>query len=108
MILRAIENGVPEERLARALNVNVGNIRHKRVLLDGICPEAIALLRDKHVPINTFGELKKLKPVRQIEAAESMVTMNRYSRSEEHTSELQSLMRISYAVFFLKKTKKTI
>src|SRR3546814_8480090 len=27
------------------------------------------------------------------------------SRSEEHTSELQSLMRISYAVFCLKKTK---
>src|SRR3546814_8164386 len=29
-------------------------------------------------------------------------------RSEEHTSELQSLMRISYAVFCLKKTKKNI
>src|SRR3546814_7645059 len=28
-------------------------------------------------------------------------------RSEEHTSELQSLMRISYAVFWLKKKKKT-
>src|SRR3546814_6107287 len=30
-----------------------------------------------------------------------------YVRSEEHTSELQSLMRISYAVFCLKKKKKT-
>src|SRR3546814_2146945 len=30
----------------------------------------------------------------------------RVSRSEEHTSELQSLMRISYAVFCLKKKKK--
>src|SRR3546814_7507418 len=29
-------------------------------------------------------------------------------RSEEHTSELQSLMRISYAVFCLKKKKKLI
>src|SRR3546814_6274431 len=29
----------------------------------------------------------------------------RYMRSEEHTSELQSLMRISYAVFCLKKNK---
>src|SRR3546814_9311323 len=28
-----------------------------------------------------------------------------FGRSEEHTSELQSLMRISYAVFCLKKTK---
>src|SRR3546814_2889455 len=32
----------------------------------------------------------------------------RKKRSEEHTSELQSLMRISYAVFCLKKTKKNI
>src|SRR3546814_2466580 len=30
-----------------------------------------------------------------------------HRRSEEHTSELQSLMRISYAVFCLKKKKKT-
>src|SRR3546814_1336687 len=30
-----------------------------------------------------------------------------FLRSEEHTSELQSLMRISYAVFCLKKKKKT-
>src|SRR3546814_7340334 len=29
-----------------------------------------------------------------------------HARSEEHTSELQSLMRISYAVFCLKKKKK--
>src|SRR3546814_6797551 len=32
-------------------------------------------------------------------------TLNSLSRSEEHTSELQSLMRISYAVFCLKKKK---
>src|SRR3546814_9912194 len=31
---------------------------------------------------------------------------HRHARSEEHTSELQSLMRISYAVFCLKKKKK--
>src|SRR3546814_2652252 len=33
--------------------------------------------------------------------------VERAVRSEEHTSELQSLMRISYAVFCLKKKKKT-
>src|SRR3546814_3521071 len=33
---------------------------------------------------------------------------SRIPRSEEHTSELQSLMRNSYAVFFLKKTKSTL
>src|SRR3546814_939123 len=32
---------------------------------------------------------------------------HRQARSEEHTSELQSLMRISYAVFCLKKKKHT-
>src|SRR3546814_1390969 len=37
----------------------------------------------------------------------STVTHDR-CRSEEHTSELQSLMRISYAVFCLKKKKQTI
>src|SRR3546814_8171294 len=34
--------------------------------------------------------------------------INVVDRSEEHTSELQSLMRISYAVFCLKKKKKTL
>src|SRR3546814_5396823 len=33
---------------------------------------------------------------------------HRFLRSEEHTSELQSLMRISYAVFCLKKKNKQI
>src|SRR3546814_8578653 len=36
----------------------------------------------------------------------SAISVNAASRSEEHTSELQSLMRISYAVFCLKKKKK--
>src|SRR3546814_7424335 len=35
------------------------------------------------------------------------IGIERVQRSEEHTSELQSLMRISYAVFCLKKNKKT-
>src|SRR3546814_4071125 len=34
--------------------------------------------------------------------------LRQHKRSEEHTSELQSLMRISYAVFCLKKKKKNI
>src|SRR3546814_10901302 len=37
----------------------------------------------------------------------SLLSADRAARSEEHTSELQSLMRISYAVFCLKK-KKTL
>lgn len=79
MILKAIEDGVPQERIARALNVNVDYIRRKRALLDGICPEVVEMLEDKHVPVNTFAELKKMRPVRQIEAAQLMVAMNKYS-----------------------------
>src|SRR3546814_9163140 len=43
------------------------------------------------------------------EVLQAGVTVTSYgarARSEEHTSELQSLMRISYAVFCLKKKKK--
>src|SRR3546814_3195713 len=36
-----------------------------------------------------------------------LTTRQTFQRSEEHTSELQSLMRISYAVFCLKKKKHT-
>src|SRR3546814_5936421 len=38
--------------------------------------------------------------------AAAVPTIVTFERSEEHTSELQSLMRISYAVFCLKKNKK--
>src|SRR3546814_5338486 len=38
--------------------------------------------------------------------AEHRVWMSHGDRSEEHTAELQSLMRISYAVFCLKKNKR--
>src|SRR3546814_9173917 len=37
-----------------------------------------------------------------------VLSSSKMSRSEEHTSELQSLMRISYAVFCLKKKKNKI
>src|SRR3546814_10754454 len=40
-------------------------------------------------------------------APQSLRKSPQSQRSEEHTSELQSLMRISYAVFCLKKKKKT-
>jgi hypothetical protein len=79
MILKAIERGVPEERLARALNVSISNIKQKKALLDGICPEAVSLLKDKHVPINTMEQLKKLKPVRQIEAIQLMSAVNKFT-----------------------------
>src|SRR3546814_10265545 len=41
-----------------------------------------------------------------VEALTDFAGLARNRRSEEHTYELQSLMRISYAVFFLKKKKR--
>lgn len=79
MILKAIERGVPEERLARALNIDVKTLQEKKRLLDGICPEATELLKDKQVSMTGFRVLKKMKPMRQIEAAELMVTMNKFT-----------------------------
>src|SRR3546814_4855565 len=52
----------------------------------------------------TTREKRSAKPDR-----EAPISLASSCRSEEHTSELQSLMRISYAVFCLKKKKnKTI
>lgn len=79
MILKAVERGVPEARIARALNVNVDEIRRKRRLLEGICPEAAEILKDKHVPISVFGVLRKMAALRQIEVAEIMAAMNKYT-----------------------------
>lgn len=81
MILRAIKRGVSEEKIARALNLNVANIVKKRNLLDGICPEAIDLLKDKMVASNVFKALKRMKAIRQIEAATLMNDSNTYTVS---------------------------
>src|SRR3546814_6554509 len=44
--------------------------------------------------------------ITMVGAAAGRLSRSQPERSEEHTSELQSLMRISYAVFCLKKKKK--
>src|SRR5579885_1129006 len=79
MILQAIKRGVSEEKLARALNLHIDNIIRKRDLLNGICPEAAELLKDKMVPNNVFTVLKRMRPVRQIEAATLMKDAGVYS-----------------------------
>lgn len=79
MIIKAIERGVSEERIAKSLNVDVMSIKRKRRLLDGICSEAAEILKDKHIAIHALAEFKKLAPLRQIEAAELMVAMNKYT-----------------------------
>lgn len=79
MILRAIKNGVTEARIARALNVDVASIRQKRDLLEGVCGEAVQLLREKRVPTKSIRELRRVRPMRQIEIAELMRAAHNFS-----------------------------
>src|SRR3546814_5401996 len=61
----------------------------------GVAPTYVSL----RPPRNTERRRSGLRPRR-------LLIFPRQHRSEEHTSELQSLMRISYAVFCLKKKKE--
>jgi len=79
MILKAIRNGVSEERIAKVLNVDVASIRQKRDLLNGICKEAAEILKNKHMAPAAFSFLKKMKPMRQIEVAELLVASGNFS-----------------------------
>src|SRR3546814_4394203 len=81
---------------------------HMRSLLDSGFEKAMDIrIADVAVP-----PLPHARPARgeiQLASADASVTATATpvpSRSEEHTSELQSLMRISYAVFCLKKKKQ--
>src|SRR3546814_6111064 len=80
-------------RVPEATRVNLDDIRSLPVLL----PEEAGATR-RQIP---------LAQVAQIRLTEGLNQISRENRSEEHTSELQSLMRISYAVFCLKKNKHT-
>lgn len=81
MIVRAIERGVSEDKLANALDLDVKAIRRRRTMLGGICPEVVDLLKDKSLNSTTFDVLRKMKPMRQIEAADLMSTAGNYTAS---------------------------
>src|SRR3546814_2063941 len=57
----------------------------------------------RHIPIRKFARAR----VRVTDPSSHNSVTGSERRSEEHTSELQSLMRISYAVFCLKKKKNS-
>ena len=79
MIKRAIERGVPEERIAEALGLELGSVRRRSRMLNGICPDAVEFLKDTHCPLIVFDTLRRMSPIRQIEAAELMVGQNNFS-----------------------------
>src|SRR3546814_7426375 len=69
---------------------------------------AIIIARQPFFPAPPFmrNPLRPLKTAHLMKGTPPAEAMRRSVRSEEHTSELQSLMRISYAVFCLKKKTK--
>lgn len=79
MILKALDAGVPAERIGRALNLTVQTVHNNRRLLQNICPEVVELLQNKQVAQETFTLLKRVKPLRQIEMAEIMVAAGTYT-----------------------------
>jgi hypothetical protein len=79
MVVRAVERGVPEEKIATALNLDPWTVRRRFRLLDGICPEVAELLADKPCSMVVIDLLKKMKPIRQMQAAELIVGMKNYS-----------------------------
>ncbi|MEO5325137.1 plasmid partitioning protein RepB C-terminal domain-containing protein [Mesorhizobium sp. CC13] len=79
MILKAIARGVSNEKIARALSLHVNSVRRKATLLDGVCHEVVSMLKDTMCPMAVFEILKRMKPLRQIEATELMIAANNYT-----------------------------
>ncbi|HDS1765340.1 ParB N-terminal domain-containing protein [Pseudomonas sp. KCA11] len=76
MILEAIRKGTTAERIAEVLSVNVGRIRERQRLLRGIAPEVAEMLKTRMVSQAVFRVLRKMKPMRQIELVEMMMSAN--------------------------------
>src|SRR3546814_16989641 len=61
---------------------------------------------DGHSPRRLRARRRVAAPHRRAQERAGLYPLPAHGRSEEHTSELQSLMRISYAVFCLQKKNK--
>src|SRR3546814_1550737 len=65
------------------------------------------LYSDMVIPVPETADPKYWNSFPDFFRTDANIARKRWKRSEEHTYELQSLMRISYAVFCLKKKKIT-
>src|SRR3546814_7624930 len=74
---------------------------------DAKCAAARALGADHAINYKTQDFVAEVKAITGGAGVAAVLDMVGGDRSEEHTSELQSLMRNSYAVFCLKKKKNT-
>ncbi|MHC2708396.1 hypothetical protein ACVIWV_007689 [Bradyrhizobium diazoefficiens] len=79
MIVCALKRGVSEEKLAKALDVNIGHIKRRRAMLDGISPDVVEMLKDKIVSTVTFDVLRRMGSMRQVEVAELMLSASNFT-----------------------------
>jgi hypothetical protein len=79
MIVRAMDRGVPAEQIAEALELDVSTIRRRFRMLDGICAEAVEMLRETPCPMKAFELLRQMDPIRQVEAADIMIGQSNFS-----------------------------
>jgi hypothetical protein len=79
IVTQSTSSETENTKLAKALNVDVSHIMKKMNLLEGICPEGAELLRDRQFSAELGRVLRKMKPTRQIECAELMVSANTLS-----------------------------
>lgn len=79
MIRRTIDRGVSEEKIAEALGLEVRSVHRRSRMLNGICSDAIEILRDMPCPLAVFDILRRMTSMRQIEAAELMVGQNNFT-----------------------------
>src|SRR3546814_5490115 len=92
-----------EWRASRALSHFVVKSRGAAIVSDlDVCPACMA----RTASSNCRKPERRASSPASVSGVSSKPLGVRRKRSEEHTSELQSLMRISYAVFCLKKKKK--
>jgi ParB-like chromosome segregation protein Spo0J len=82
MIVRALRGGVPREKLAAALNVDIKRIEQRRTMLDGVSPEVIELLKERPgMNAGVFKVIRKMKPARQIAVVTLMLTVNNLTKT---------------------------
>src|SRR3546814_6858550 len=75
------------------------------IVLTGLSLNRLGMFGSRTIPVTELAS--KIGEIRTVALEDgSRVTLDTDTRSEEHTSELQSLMRISYAVFCLKKKQQ--
>src|SRR3546814_5862460 len=114
--LVAIHKSFPDAELI-ACDLSVEQLRAARRLTDKLGIPASLRQRDAATDtrepdesvdaVVTFALHHELPHAANVALLTEMFRILKPGRSEEHTSELQSLMRISYAVFCLKKKKQS-